>query len=226
MIRLEVSPSLGRKIRRDMPAALAMPTWGLVAKAVQTGKVDEALEFMKYGCAESQAMHDALVSIIDDAITHLARFGEAEIPQLFRRSFYPLVKDWPAVTPSVEETLQRCAEFQRSHFSEFTVLEEPDRYVMRCDPCGSGGRLRRSKKGVGITQKPYPWSWGKRGIPYYCTHCCVAWEMIPIELWGYPLRITEVSDKPEDPCIQYFYKKPELIPERYFARIGKAKTIR
>jgi len=225
MIRLEKSEALRRKIRQDDIPELVIPTWNLVRKAMQAGKIDEALEFMEYGCAESKAMHDASISIIDDAVTYLARFGEEEVPKMFRQTFYPMVKDWMSVTPGVEETLQRCAEFQRSHFSDCTIVEEPDRYVMRCDPCGSGGRLRRSKN-AGTTKKPYPWSWGKSGIPYYCTHCCLAWEIIPTELWGYPIRINLVTDKPEDPCIQYYYKKPELIPEEYFTRIGMTKTIK
>jgi len=225
MIRLEKSEALQRKIRQDDVAELAIPTWNLVRQAMQDGMMDEALDFMEYGCAESKAMHDASVSIIDGAVTHLARFGEEEIPKLFRQIFYPFTKDWLSATPGIEETIQRCTEFQRSHFSDFTVVEEPDRYVVRCDPCGSGGRLRRTKS-VGTTKKAYPWSWGKSGIPYYCTHCCVAWEIIPTELRGYPIRINLVTDRPEDPCIQLFYKKPELIPEEYFTRIGMTKTIR
>jgi hypothetical protein len=47
--------------------------------------------------------------------------------------------------------------------------------------------------------------------------------MTGIELRGYPVRITLVGDKPEDPCVHLFYKKPELIPEEYFTRIGMKK---
>jgi len=225
MIRLQKSEALHRKIRQDDVAELAIPTWNLVRQAMQAGEMDEALDFIDYGCDETKAMHDASISIIDDALTYLAGFGEEEIPKLFRQSFYPKTKDFLSVTPGVEETLHRFTEYQRSHFSDFTVVEEPDRYVVRCDPCGSGGRLRRTKS-VGTTKKAYPWSWGKSGIPYYCTHCCVAWEIMPTELRGYPIRISLVTDKPEDPCIHLFYKKPELIPEEYFARIGMTKTIR
>jgi len=35
-----------------------------------------------------------------------------------------------------------------------------------------------------------------------------------------------MGEKPEDPCIHYYYKKPELIPKEYFTRIGVTKTIR
>ena len=183
MIRLEKSEALRRKIRQDDPAELATPTWTLAHKAMQAGKIDEALNFIEYGCAENKAMHDGAVSIVDDALAYLARFGEEEIPKFWRESFYPRVKAWLSVTPGVEETLQRFTEYQRGHFSDFTVVEEADRYVVKLDLCGSGGRLMRAKN-VARTQKAYPWTWGKGGVPYYCIHCCVAWEIIPTEIRG------------------------------------------
>ena len=129
------------------------------------------------------------------------------------------------MTPGVEETLQRFTEYQRSNFSDFTVVEELDRYVVRLDLCGSGGRLMRAKN-VARTQKAYPWAWGRSGVPYYCVHCCVAWEIIPTELRGYPFMIHLIAEKPEDPCVQLYYKRPELIPEEYFTRLGMTKTIK
>jgi hypothetical protein len=44
-----------------------------------------------------------------------------------------------------------------------------------------------------------------------------------IEAQGYPVKITEYSDDPNAPCVWLFYKKPELIPEHYFTRIGMKK---
>jgi hypothetical protein len=54
----------------------------------------------------------------------------------------------------------------------------------------------------------------------------MAWEIIPTELRGYPLKLLMVPEKLGDPCYHYLYKRPELIPEEYFSRIGKKKTIR
>lgn len=224
MIRLEKSEALQRKIRQDDVAELAIPTWTLARQAMLAGRVDEALDLMEYGRAEAKGMHDASVTIIDDALTYLARFGEEEVYKFWRQSFRPWVNKWLSAQ-GVEETLQRFTENQRGHDGNIAVVEEPDRYVVRCDPCGSGGQLRRTKS-VSTTKRAYPWSWGKSGIPYYCTHCCVAWEIMATELRGYPIRINLVTDKPEDPCIHLFYKKPELIPEEYFARIGMTKRIR
>jgi len=225
MVRLEKSEALQRKIRQDDPPDLAIPTSSLARRAIQEGKVDEALELVDYSRIEGMILHDAMVSLFEETLTYLAsNFGEEEILKVLRRRYKSRMADWLSVTESVEQNLQRCAEFQRCHYSDISIAEEPDRYVLICDPCGSGGRLRRTHS-VGMTKKAYTWSWSKSGVPYYCVHCCLMWEIIPIELRGYPIRITLIGDRPEEPCVLLFYKRPELIPEEYFTRVGKVKVI-
>ncbi len=138
------------------------------------------------------------------------------------------------LTLTPEEMAQFRAESFRFHLSgpgalgDITVVDEEDRYSIILDPCGTGGRMRRNGRteppyNYGSTRKAYPWSWGKAGVPYYCTHCCVFSEILPIEWVGYPARIHEPPEKNSDPCRLYIYKKPELIPEKYFTRLGKTK---
>ncbi len=224
MIRFEMSEVLRRKIRKDDVPELAIPDCDLVSEAIRTGRTDEALEFLEYVCNGSKETNDELVSTIEMVVTHLASFGEEEVAKIFRQRYYPKRKEWLSVTHGVVEALQRYTEFHRKHHSNLTVTEEPDRYVVTLDPCGTGGRLRRTKS-VGMTKKAYPWSWGKAGVPYYCCHCCINWEIIPIELRGYPAKISLVGERAEDPCTHLFYKEPELIPEEYFVRVGMKKDI-
>ncbi len=202
---------------------LAIPTWTLVRQAIQSGKNDEALTLLEHACGEDKTLHDILVSARDDAVTYLVHhFGEAEVPRFWRESAHERVKKWLSLTPGVEDGLQVFTEYHRGHFSEFIISEEPEKYVIRHDPCGSGGRLMRTKN-VARVRQAHPWSWGKSNVPYYCTHCCMQWEIIPTELHGYPARITLAPEKPEDPCIHFHYKAPELIPAEYFPRIGFKK---
>ena len=62
-------------------------------------------------------------------------------------------------------------------------------------------------------------------MPYYCIHCCLWREVMDIEKFGYPTRITDcpVEDFTQ-PCRMYFYKDPDLIPEKYFERVGARKA--
>lgn len=225
MIRLQKSQALQREIRQDDVVELATPTWDLISEAMQAGRTQEALRLLKYARLESERNNFSMVSFAEEALTHVAGIAEAEVEKLIRQRYFANVRDWLAATPGTEETLQRCTESQRSHHASFTVREEPNRYVVTYDPCGSGGRLRRTRD-LATTKQAHSWSWSRSGVPYYCCHCCLKWEIIPIELRGYPLRINLRGDRPEDPCVHLFYKRPELIPEEYFTRVGKVKTIK
>jgi len=220
MIKLEKSEVLGRIIRRDDAEELAKPTWQLVREAIQAGKSNEALNFLNYAYIETKSLHDSFVSWIDGLLTQLAIFDEEGIYTFFRNRYEARVRRWISETPGVKESLERCIEYQRAHGGDCTIKEEADRYVVTCDPCGSGGQLRKNKN-LGSSKKAYPWTWSKSGVSYYCSHCCVNYEIIPIELRGYPIRINLIGNRPEDPCVHLYYKKPELIPEEYFTRIGQ-----
>ena len=224
MIKLKRSEALGRKIRQDDVADLGISTWTLVQDAIKSGKTDEALELIDYELALDRSLFDSLTMFRDMLLSRVASFGEEEVEKLHRERFSPWVKEWLNTIPGVKESLQRfCEQFRALGIlmpQNLIVTEEPDRYVMKLNPCGTGGRLRRTRK-VGSTKKAYPWSWSKSGVCYYCTHCCVFQEILPIEMRGYPICVTQYTDDPKEPCVHLYYKKPELIPDEYFTRIGK-----
>jgi hypothetical protein len=222
MLRLEKSKELGRVIRQDDTEELTIPTLALVREAIKAGKVDEALTFLDYSYSESKTLHDSLVSFVDYLLTYIASFDEERVYNVLRERQEPVIRRWLSETPGPRESLQRGIELQRGHGGNCKIIEEPDRYVVTCDPCGSGGHLRRTKD-VAVVKKAYFWTWNRSNISFYCIHCCVMWEILPIELRGYPIRINLVGDRPEDPCIHLYYKQPESIPEEYFTRIEKSK---
>lgn len=224
MIRLERSEVLKRKTRKDDLADLVVSNFDVVSQAVKAGKTTgEVLDFLDYARQESQSNNDSFVVFVDSVLTYLAdNLGEEAVYKALKPRYLARMTEFLETTRGAVEVVQRLTESQRRHHANISVAEEADRYVLTYNPCGSGGRLRRTKN-VAVTKKAYPWSWGKAGVPYYCTHCCVNWEMIAVELRGFPARITLVGEKPEDPCIHLIYKKPELIPEEYFNRIGMKK---
>ncbi len=211
--------------------------WDLARESIKNGRTDEALESISSCCATCKIIHDSAYSFVGMALNRLVRScGEEELQKLFRERFIPSAKNFISTITSAEEALSKMVEYHRGHFSEFTISDESDRYVLRLDPCGSGGRLMRGLMtvaehkipgmNIGRTKKAYSWSWGKSDICFYCIHCCIFLEILPIEMRGYPIAVVEYPDNTEDPCLNFFYKKPELIPEEYYARVGKTKTIR
>jgi len=115
------------------------------------------------------------------------------------------------------------------HPAKFTVEEDHEKFTFTMDPCGSAGRMWRKgffhpPRNYGFTQKAYPWSFNIKGLPYYCVHCSLMNERLPIEWVGHPVNPMEPPRKAEDPCIMYYYKDPDKIPEKYWERYNLKKS--
>ena len=59
-------------------------------------------------------------------------------------------------------------------------------------------------------------------MPYYCLHCAMN-EMLMIEWGGWPLWVTEYNPDETKPCAWVFYKNPQVMPEKYWTRLGFKK---
>ncbi len=222
-MKIERSDALGRDIRREEGDELATSTWDAVRSAVRSGRADEALAALEYAISEAKMMHDSMCAFADDALTRLAEVaGDEEVQKLLRKRYEPFIRRWLQATPGVRESLERALEFQRGHFGKTSMTEEADRYVVTCDPCGSGGQLRRTKQ-VARVEQAHDWTWNKKDVPYYCTHCALMWEIIPTELRGHPIRINLPPEKDGDPCVHLYYKDPQAIPVKFFDRISRRR---
>jgi hypothetical protein len=140
---------------------------------------------------------------------------------------------WDAFVRLTPELLAAVlAEHLRGHFSgpgregSVRIVEEPDRYRLLFEPCGTGGAMRqRQVAGLTKYRESSAATWHRAGeVPSYCAHCALN-EITSIKRLGYPAWVTEFDPDPHKPCGWTVYKKPELIPERYFTRLGAKKTF-
>ena len=212
--------------RTEDPVSAGFSTWELVRGLLKAGEIEDALSLLDLGLAEDKAVHDNLVNSVGDYLNYFfSILPEERMETILRERYFPTAKRNVEAQASVEKIMQGFVRYQRANGSVVTIKDEPDRYVITYHPCGSGGYLIKNRPELKL-EKAYPWSWSKTGINYYCLHCCIAWEIIPTELRGYPLYIHMPPEHPEAPCIQFHYKRPELIPEEYFSRIGQVKKIK
>lgn len=234
MVKWTESKRFGRRIRGDDWSEIGKPTWPLAEQAIREGRIDEALELVDLARFENNFPRMGFHSIMMKTQNFIAdNWGEEQIEKLWRFLGKDSVVHSTLVgEQAVAEQIQTMCTVHRGLHSGpgdglhlapgqcggFTVVEEADRYVLTLEPCGTGGRF--AKMGVlNATKKAYPWSWGKAGIPYNCCHCCLWWEIMPIEEYGHPIRIFEPDGLP-DRCVSFFYKSPDLIPEKYYTRLG------
>ncbi len=177
----------------------------------------------------------------------LTRIREVFGEEQFGRAMRATMEDWitirykDMVEMSPEELLQLTVEGLRGEFfgsellGDVQVTEEQDRYVLSFDPCGTGGRMRRGVPQLGtpprtqppynfgVSYEPHDWSWNEKGVCLYCTHCADINELLPLDRVGHPMRVTEHPKDPGDKCRWFIYKKPELIPAKYYERLGRKR---
>lgn len=244
MLKLNKSDKLKRLVREDDWEDLGVPTQEMISRAIDGGRYEEAKTLAEYFIPEGKALHDLFCDWIWDIFTKTSeQQGEEAVYKLCRstQETWMLRRTWKGLSKmTVEERVQINAEIMRAHRcgpeqdGAIEIIEEEDRISIKMDPCGSGGRMRRGDPvdgtpsrlrppyNFGVTEKGYPWSWGRKGVPYYCIHCAIN-EILPIEWGGYPLWVTGYSEDALDPCFWHFYKSPKLIPEVYFTRLGFQK---
>lgn len=235
MIKLQKSESLGRVIRQDDLDSLGISTWTAIKDAIKAGNNQLAVDLVDYLKIEGKRGHNIICDFVWVMLTYIAdNLGEEAVYQAWRNMAGPHYQKLSQITPLemvwVRAESERGLRSGANESGNVEVVEEADRYIIYLDPCGTGGRMRREGRtkppyNYGVTKKAYPWSWGKVGVPYYCLHCCIMSEILPIEWHGVPQRITGYSDNPDDPCAFYIYKSPELIPEEFFTRVGKKKDL-
>ncbi len=241
MLRFADLAGLDRPVRQDDVDDLGKPTQELICDAIDDGRADDAKALARYVTSEGKALHDLFCDWIWDLLSKIAeREGEPAVYEYLKatQETWMLKRTWRGFLGlTVKQRVDLTAEIMRSHMcgpdqdGEITVEEDEDRYAIVMDPCGSGGRMRRGDPvngtgsrldppyNFGKTSKAYPWSFGETDVPFYCLHCAVN-EIVPMELGGHPLWVTDYDPDASMPCRWLFYKNAESIPERYYRRAG------
>ena len=245
MLKLSNEP-LGRIMRVDEPIEeLGISSYDRLRDAIKAGDKETALKLTDYVQLEGKGLHDLYCDWSWAFLTWIAdNCGEEKLPEALRycrEKTAPAFYDQLKGLKTVKQLVQWYVEQMRAHRSgpgetgTVKVSEDNEKYTIEFDPCGSGGRMRRTGEvdktlprtgppfDFGKTKKEYPWSWFKKDVPYYCLHCSVWHEVMAIEATGRPVKITEYDPDPNAPCKFVFYKDPKAYPEKYYKRVGLEK---
>jgi hypothetical protein len=217
--------------------------------ACRAGETPGAVAILDEARETWRRSHDRACDWVYGMVDVCARLlGEDRVVDLWDAMmgpFYPSRDRYDVDRTPWSESLEVLAvdtlETFRGHLSgpertgDVEVTEEEDRFVFRFDPCGTGGRTYRPDAEGGpprmeppfnyaVTTRPHDWSWGKEGVCLYCVHCCQLQERVPIERFGYPIRVVDPPVWPEarsgGKCTWYVYKDPSLIPDEAYRRVG------
>lgn len=187
----------------------------------------------------------------------VARLGEEAIGRMWEKVLLPLFAwryekfdiDKHPWDDALETLMLVACEAMRGHLvgpertGDFELIELEDRFVLRFDACGSGGRTLRGDwiertparmeppYNWAVTQEQHSWNHYTPGVCLYCAHCIVLMEEMPIDRFGYPVRVIDPPIYPDtnpDPdvrqrCQWQMFKDPTAVPEEYYTRVGRTK---
>lgn len=222
------------------------------AACCRAGRKEDALALLERARKIWRDTHDRkcdwVYGLIDAAARHL---GEDCIGDLWDMLMAPMYRHYVRYDidnhpwqRSFDLLMHYALEGLRGHLSgpgrlgDIEVFEEEDRWGIRFDPCGSGGRTYRNDadRGLparmkppfsfGVTTAEHDWAWNKKGVCLYCAHCCCLNERMPIKRFGYPTRVVDPPTWPDEAgkkCTWYVYKDPALVPEEIYRRVGERK---
>jgi hypothetical protein len=217
----------------------------------------EALELLDDAKETWRRCHDRDVDHSYGLMSEIvARFGESAIGPMWDRVILPLFAwrydkfdiDKYAWEDSLETLMLVACEAMRGHLvgpertGDFELIETDDRFILRFDPCGSGGRTIRGDTIEGtpprmeapynwtVSEEPHPWNHSQKGICHYCTHCIRLMEELPMDRFGYPVRVVDPprygardADGNLEKCQWQMFKDPTKVPEEYYLRVGRVR---
>jgi len=174
-------------------------------QAIKEGRIADALAGVDAIWAEGRPIHDFYGDMCATFCDFIAsELGEEGVERAWR---YLGEKLWkPVFTEAAkaggEALAGLYAMFLRSHGYEFRVEEDDNQYTFYLDYCPSGQRLMMEGKlegdarhpmNHGVSKKPHAWTFGKKGVPYYCGHTELWFNTMPRE-WGLPIMSGRYGD--------------------------------
>ncbi len=226
--------------------------------AAWSGRWDEAKAAMVAATERWRMEHDRDADWSYGLMAQVvARHGEEAVPDMYEHIAGPLFHwryakfdidrvDWE--TEGLPTLMYITLEAMRAHLctprrdgAPLELIEHEDRWEVRFDPCGSGGRITRGDEVEGTPprmeppygwpaiENAYDWTDGKKGVCLYCNHCQVMMEHMPMDRYGYPIRVVEPplyggdTAERKQTCSWIMYKDPTTVPEEIYTRAGRVK---
>ncbi len=210
-----------------------------ILQQLKAGEKEKAIEL----CEEMSESRIILHDFFADSCVALWSFigehmGEGKVEEMFRyvfdqsatRQFYDLAvaQSPPHLTALLLAKSWRAHScFGKGEFpAKFRITEDSQKFSFHLEPCGSGARLWQrgwyeEGKGGKRSEKAWPWTYNREGLPYYCIHCSFLNEILPYESeYGSLMWIVDPLGGPFKKCVWHVYKDVNDIPEKYYQRMA------
>ncbi len=233
--------------------ALATPMSIHVERAALGRKVDDLPWVIEQMDAETLGIYDAYVSWMGVLQTYIIeKAGQAAhdlaITWAGEYGARPFVRRYAGL--GARDRALLLAERLRASGSTFDVVEDQRRIRFELDPWGPIRWWRRPESGGQSWEKPKasgrrlryptlghyggpvgfaelegarPFTHGRDSLPAFLATEIQFLEAMPIELFGYPIAVIKLPERPEEAAALDLYKDPAAVPADAYRRVGAEK---
>lgn len=172
--------------------------------------------------------HDRIVRFMADSFAWALRhYGEDELLRFQldlaegQRAGFEAWEKLPTA-----EFARLSAFLLKQHMSHVAVSEEADRFTIEMNPCGSGGRLRKSGSYAGeggdlpFVEEAGPLTFGRERLPVYCTHCPIWNGSATLRWFGRAQWVFSDPARADGGCTVHLYKQAGYTPPDYAAKVA------
>jgi len=140
--------------------------------AVKEGRIEEAIQCIEELNEQFRPLHDRYGEWIQCLLAFIAdEMGESAVEKALQKTFEDVYKTrvLDSQNLTAEDVVKRYCQGARAHYSDITIEEDDEKFVLKHLHCNSGGRIQRECI-YGKTERAYDWSFNQMNVPYYCCH--------------------------------------------------------
>lgn len=207
-------------------------TRDLIDEAIDNGELERAKSLNHRMHAEFLSMHDLFRDWIAGLLTYIyENHGEQALEDSMKQSLAAPFKSMIEAYERADfrKKVEMLSMGLRGHLQPMEVTEDDEKVCIKMTPCGTGERLVAEgaygpPKNFSLVKKPHVMTYGKSNCPVYCAHEPIL-EMLPMDWVGHLLWVVYPSEEKWGGCRFCIYKRPDLIPEEAYKRLGKKKPV-
>ena len=161
--------------------------------SIQAGNKDDAEKYVRQLDGEAGFSRGIMTDMINLILTYVGKeFGEEKVKDAWMytcENFWkPVVENFK--TMPYDKVIEAFAALHRGLGSEFRIEQDDEKASICITGCGTAGQLMKDGKyentdrhptNGGMTQEEYSWSCNQKGMPYYCVHAPVMYQILPKE---------------------------------------------
>jgi len=173
--------------RKDLNQSIAE----LAITAIQADDKDGAKKYVRQLEAETAFSRGIMTDMINLILTFVGKeYGEEKVKDAWMytcENFWkPVVENFK--TMPYDKVIEAFSALHRGLGSKFRVEQDDEKATIFVTGCGTAGQLMKDGKyentnrhpnNGGMLHNEYTWSCNRKGMPYYCVHAPVMYQILP-----------------------------------------------